>query len=201
MRSDVVALYVDPRDPYPKLVEQWYDEKRDARTYEGPWPVVAHPPCGRWGRMAHLTPPGRIPRHQDKPLGPIAVGQVRAFGGVLEHPEASKLFEHCGMPRPGELPDRWGGFTIAVDQCDWGHVARKRTWLYLVGTSCKRFFWPMPGKPTRIVSTSRKDDCSLLRCSQQARRRTPFAFAEWLLELAATARPRENVCSAQAMVR
>lgn len=57
MRTDVAALYVDPRGPYPKLVAEWYDAARDARTYEGPLPVVAHPPCGdelvmfwRWAR-------------------------------------------------------------------------------------------------------------------------------------------------------
>lgn len=31
LRTDVSALYVDPRGPYPLLVEHWYDEARDAR--------------------------------------------------------------------------------------------------------------------------------------------------------------------------
>lgn len=125
MVTDVAVLYVDPRGPYPALVEHWYDEARDARTYAGPWPIVAHPPCGPWGRLRHLS------RKQPKDCGPAAVAAVRAFGGVLEHPADSLLFSHCGMPKPGELPDAWGGVTIVVHQVDYGHVARKKrgsTW-------------------------------------------------------------------------
>src|SRR5437588_11753206 len=49
----VAALYVDPNGVYANLpgVEVW-DEARDARLYAGPWPVVAHPPCARWCRLA-----------------------------------------------------------------------------------------------------------------------------------------------------
>jgi len=103
MRADVVALYVDPRGPYPKLVADWYDEKRDARTYDGPLPIVAHPPCGPWGRLRHLS------RKDSPELAIRAVEQVRRWGGVLEHPEGSLLWNRCGMAGPGELPDAWGG--------------------------------------------------------------------------------------------
>ena len=49
----IAALYVDPKGCYSGLegVEVW-DETRDARGYDGPWPVVAHPPCERWGRYS-----------------------------------------------------------------------------------------------------------------------------------------------------
>lgn len=158
----VTALYIDPRGPYPKLCDSW-DEKRDARTFNGPGPVVAHPPCGPWGGLRHLY------EGAEHDCGPRAVEQVRQFGGVLEHPARSKLWEACELPPPvpGRVPDHswewdpWCGFSIEVDQVEWGHVARKRTWLYIVGAShedvsellAKR---PYPGRePTHWVSGRR----------------------------------------------
>ncbi len=186
MISDVVVLYVDARGPYPKLVEHWFDETRDARTYAGPWPVVAHPPCGPWGCLKHLWKGGGAE------LAPLAVEQVRRWGGVLEHPAHSKLWRHSGLPGPGELPDAWGGVTIAVNQVDYGHCARKPTWLYIVGS---RNVGPIPprGTPTHWVGGSRGHGRSrqgahipagIKACSAEQRRRTPKAFAEYLLSLA-----------------
>src|SRR6185312_13507688 len=47
----VAALFVEKGGCYYGLpnVDPW-DRERDARLYDGPWPVVAHPPCERWGR-------------------------------------------------------------------------------------------------------------------------------------------------------
>ncbi len=48
----IAALYVETGGCYfgvPWLIDPW-DEQRDARLYAGPWPVVAHPPCQRWGK-------------------------------------------------------------------------------------------------------------------------------------------------------
>ena len=57
MIDNVAVLYIDKRGIYPKLVvpENCYDEARDARTYNGPFPVVAHPPCHLWTNFAHLN--------------------------------------------------------------------------------------------------------------------------------------------------
>jgi hypothetical protein len=72
-----------------------------------------------------------------------AVAQVREFGGVLEHPAHSQLWrvEGIELPKPGDLPDRFGGTTTEVTQVEWGHVARKRTWLYCMRTA------PVPPPP------------------------------------------------------
>lgn len=47
----VAALFVDSEGPYYGMpgVEPWGLPARDARLYPGPYPVVAHPPCARWG--------------------------------------------------------------------------------------------------------------------------------------------------------
>ncbi|MCL2777748.1 MAG: hypothetical protein FWD73_07060 [Polyangiaceae bacterium] len=187
---DVAVLYVDPRGPYPELVEQWYDEARDALRYAGRLPVVAHPPCGPWSGLKHLS------RHDDPSHGPYAVAVVQTVGGVLEHPAHSRLFRHCGLPHPGELPDKYGGVTYEVDQCDWGHVARKKTWIYVVGAKSIPTA-PSKRKPTHWVSgghkrVGRKSKSTsappgIKICSAQQRRRTPRAFAEFLIAIARSA--------------
>ena len=41
----IAALYVQTGGSYFDLPDvDPYDQDRDARTYAGPWPVVAHPP-------------------------------------------------------------------------------------------------------------------------------------------------------------
>jgi hypothetical protein len=174
VRIDVSVLYVDPRGPYPKLVADWWDEKRDARLYAGPNPVVAHPPCGPYSSLRTLS------RETTADCGPLAVAAVQRWGGVLEQPSGSKLWEVCGLPAP-----------FVVDQVDFGHVARKRTWLYLVG--CTPGPLPPKRKATHWCSGSQtpgargKPPPGIKICSAQQRRRTPVAFAEWLLDLAAQA--------------
>lgn len=191
MISSVVALYVDPKGPYPKLVSEWYDAARDARTYEGSKPVIAHPPCGAWGMMKHLS--NAMGKEQEPTFALHAIEVVRRNGGVLEHPRGSALFEHEGLPLPGNLPDAYGGVTYEVCQCDWGHPARKRTWLYVVRVAPEMFpEAPEPREPTHWASGSRTAPRGAVPpgikvCSVRQRRRTPEAFARWLIEVASNA--------------
>jgi hypothetical protein len=188
-RLVVAALYIDPRGPYPSIpgVDCW-DEDRDARRYRGPHPIVAHPPCGPWGRFRNLA------SGHDRELAPIAIQQVRVHGGVLEHPAHSMLWRYLRLPLPGEMLDSYGGFTLHVDQCAWGHVARKATWLYVVGVDRGMAAAGIRdgGTPTHVIERTRRDGArhtGLRLCSHQQRRRTPPAFAAWLVDLARTACP------------
>lgn len=195
---DVAALFIDSNGPYPLIggVDCW-DVYRDARKYDGPHPVVAHPPCGPWGRLRPLY------RGNEHDCAPRAVEQVRRWGGVLEHPAGSKLWEHCGLPVPPydyweedtSVHDSFGGYTIQIEQVEWGHVARKRTWLYLVGVPREALEAPpFPGRePThRCGSTTigREDGSryrppsNLKSASAEQRRRTPPLFAEYMVRLA-----------------
>lgn len=82
---------------------------RDALTWPGGAPVIAHPPCRSWGNLAHFAKP----RHGERELALWAVDQVRIHGGVLEHPATSRLWREKPLPRPGEI-DEWGGWTLPV---------------------------------------------------------------------------------------
>jgi hypothetical protein len=186
-KFSVAALYVDPRGPYPSLpgVDAWAPP-RDARIYDGPLPVVAHPPCGGWSSLRHLY------QGDDTDCAVRAVEQVRAFGGVLEHPAHSRLWGALDLPDVG-LSDRWG-FTYEVTQVSWGHVARKRTWLYACGVDYALLSRTrrVGGTPTHWVSgggTGRGATPPGIKvCSAQQRRRSPPAFAEWLVMLARSTR-------------
>ncbi len=188
----VAALYVDPHGPYPGMpgVDAW-DISRDATQYDGPHPVVAHPPCGPWGLLAHLY------EGDEQDLALRAVRQVRQFGGVLEHPAHSRLWAAACLPAPGDsLSVDPNGYAIEVVQSDWGHVARKRTWLYLVDVPRSALESPpFRGRaPTHWASGSRNAPrgpvpSGIKVCSAQQRRRTPLAFAEYLVRLARSVTP------------
>jgi hypothetical protein len=135
----IAALYVQQGGAYFGLegVDPW-PESRDARLYDGPHPVVAHPPCSRWCQLAHVNQARYGHRvGDDGGCFEAALASVRKWGGVLEHPAYSYAWPHFGLLPPTR--GRWTrelfdpGWVCEVNQSAYGHLARKRTWLYYVG--------------------------------------------------------------------
>jgi len=160
-----------------------YDIDRDARTFAGGMPVVAHPPCRAWASLRHHAKP----REGEKDLAFFAINAVRTNGGVLEHPWLSTLWDVAGLPEPGRI-DEWGGWTLPIDQNWFGHRARKRTRLYIVGVTPQQIP-EMPivlGEATHTVGLWSGRDRSRCRPSiaKWEYEHTPPALAEWLVELA-----------------
>lgn len=141
----IAALYVETNGCYYGLpnVDPW-DKERDARLYRGPWPVVAHPPCQRWGKLwagqpLHIKLTGqRKLKGDDYGCFAAALWVVRTFGGVIEHPWGSQAWAWFGLnlpPRDGGwiAADAFGGMTCVVEQGRYGHYARKPTLLLAYG--------------------------------------------------------------------
>ncbi len=150
----IAALFVETGGTYFGLpnVDPW-DVTRDARKYAGPHPVVAHPPCSRWCRLAGLVEARwhgktvgkgkrrrvvNAKRGDDGGCFAAALNAVRTWGGVLEHPAYSDAFGAFGIapPRPGGWQRAiCGGWVAHVEQWHYGHPAKKATWLYAFGAS------------------------------------------------------------------
>lgn len=154
----IAALFVETNGVYFGLrsVIPW-DSARDARRYAGTLPVVAHPPCERWGRYWSGGPSARVRRIKGDDGGCFAsaLASVRRWGGVLEHPEASHAWSMFGLRRPpfggGWIAaDDIGGWTCCVEQGNYGHRARKKTWLYACGVRLPELRWGSSGPRERL---------------------------------------------------
>lgn len=198
----IAALYVETNGPYFGVegIEPW-DIKMDARKYSGPYPVIAHPPCERWGRYWSGGPSAMVRRKLGDDAGCFlsALKAVLKYGGVLEHPEASKAFAHFGLAKPpksgGWIPaGHLGGYVCCVEQGHYGHPARKATWLY--ATKVKLFppiIWG-PSKGIRLDEGFHSKDerkraresgkKPIKRLSKKQNIETPKAFQELLIAIA-----------------
>ena len=196
----VAALFVRPDSIYKQLPGVLpYDVYRDARTFPGFAPVVAHPPCRTWGRLRAFA---KAPSWEHG-MALWAVEQVRQWGGVLEHPAHSTLWGAAQMPLPGEPPDRQGGYTIEVCQWWWGHRAEKKTWLYIVGLPIRELpAIPAPpaGHPPRVIGSS-KARGARPEVTKREREATPIAFATWLLSVARATHPQLTESARAALAR
>lgn len=205
----IAALFVEASGVYSCLpdVELWPKE-RDARNYAGPWPVVAHPPCERWGRYWGGSPTTwpRLVKGDDGGCFASALSSVRRWGGVLEHPEASAAWKRFGLvapPRAGgwvaaDWVQGWHGWTCCVEQGAYGHVARKATWLYIHGIDMPPLIqWKAKGTFLRLHDGFHSAEerrravktgiCQ--RLSKRQRAATPIEFRDLLLSIAAQCRP------------
>jgi hypothetical protein len=195
----VAALYVLANGPYVGLegVDPW-PEDRDARLYDGPHPVVAHPPCARWGRYWYGGPSCKVRKKlgDDNGCFAAAVASVRKWGGVLEHPEATRAWPMHGIAKPpragGWVRGDGLGWTCCVDQGHYGHRARKATWLYTVRTYLPELIWGPAQAKIRLDagyhSTEERRRAvktgAVQRMSGRERALTPHAFRDLLLSLA-----------------
>jgi hypothetical protein len=136
----IAALFVETDGCYFGMpgVDPW-DITRDARKYAGPHPVVAHPPCQRWGRFWHgsTRKPHQFQMGDDGGCFAAALRSLRQAGGVIEHPADSHAWNHFGIPKPkrgaGWLWCGGAEWTCYVEQGQYGHFARKGTWLLYRG--------------------------------------------------------------------
>jgi hypothetical protein len=207
----IAALYVAKNGSYIGLdgVDPW-PEDRDARLYRGPYPVVAHPPCQRWGKFwagqpLFIKQTGiRKIKGADGGCFATALASVRAHGGVIEHPLDSHAWAHFGLNKPPRAggwikADDLGGWTCCVEQGRYGHYARKPTWLYAFDCVLPELDWG--------ISEAKLDPAIVARMGFKRAQRlgevggrgggkdsaprisTPIPFRNVLISIASTAKP------------
>jgi hypothetical protein len=198
--TTVAALFVARNGCYSGLpdVDLW-DEQRDARLYDGPHPVVAHPPCSRWCRLAGLVEARwGHKRGLDGGHFASALANVRRVGGVLEHPAYSAAWPAYGLTVPPTgggwvNADFCGGWTCYVEQGRYGHPARKGSWLFARHTALPSLAWGCApsGASRALVSwcgNHVRSGESRPRVGKAAAAATPLPFRDVLLSIARSAR-------------
>jgi hypothetical protein len=130
---------------------------------------------------------------------------ARGFGGVLEHPEGSHAFRQFKLRIPRwregwQKSEKYGGYVCCVAQGNYGHRARKLTWLYYVGPEPPELDWSIPSPRSRLdygfhsaaERAARKGDVAprvnATRLTARENIETPLPFAELLISLAAQAK-------------
>jgi len=191
----IAALYVMADGIYSGRpdVDCW-PEERDARKYDGPWPVVAHPPCASWCMLAGLREHRYgLKKGDDGGCFAAALRSVRTWGGVLEHPAHSAAWRKFDLtaPRFGSWQRQLdGGWVTEVWQVDYGHRAQKKTWLLSYGVAPQTLRWE--ARPHTAVVSGSHNHCKKPigernRVWRKEASSTPPEFAELLLSIARTA--------------
>lgn len=193
----IAALFVEADGCYATSVgvDLW-PEQRDARKYTGNAPVVAHPPCTRWCRLAGLVEARwGYKRGEDGGCFASALAHVRRVGGVLEHPAYSAAWKAFDLPMPkrgeGWVQGACGGWSCQVQQSNYGHRARKNTWLYAYGFTPPELDWSDNMQGLSDVSwcgNKVKSGNKRPRLSASERIATPPAFRDLLIGMVRSAR-------------
>lgn len=172
MQTKVPVLFVHQRSNYKKVPGfDCYDENRNALTYTGSCPVIAHPPCRLWSRLRSFS---NAPA-SEKNLAIWSINLVRKIGGIVEHPYDSKLWDEINCPSVGEF-DKFGGTSFVFDQFDFGYYTRKRTRIYIVGLNSLS---ELPRLNLRFEPVARKFD----NLSPKQRSETTRELCLWFLEI------------------
>lgn len=204
----IAALFVESDGIYAGLpsIDLW-DEARDAREYDGPWPVIAHPPCQRWGRFWHgsTRKPHQFKLGDDGGCFEAALNAVRKYGGVLEHPADSHAWDAFMLAKPPRsggwiIADMFMAWTCYVEQGFYGHMSRKPTWLYAQGFDPPPLHWGRGEQrlhPVALVKhgyeKARRIGITAMvggKDKTKIRNATPIEFRNLLLSLANSTRPR-----------
>lgn len=191
----IAALFVEKNGSYFGLdgVDPW-DESRDAKLYSGPYPVIAHPPCSRWCKLAGLVEARwGHKRGDDGGCFESALKSVRTYGGVLEHPAYSRAWDRFGLIVPpasgGWVRDIFGGAACHVEQGNYGHPARKPTWLYAVGVDLPSLRWGVSSADALVSWCANVTDTGRERprVGKSKAAKTPDGFRQALIQMAKTA--------------
>jgi hypothetical protein len=121
----------------------------------------------------------------------------------LEHPEGSHAFAAQGIARPtwraGWIAAGDGlGHVACVAQGNYGHRARKLTWLYAVGTERPELDWTIPAPRSRLdfgyhsveerhkMKATRSPVINRTRLNHFENLSTPIPFRDLLLRMASS---------------
>lgn len=194
-KRTVAALFVATDGSYFGVsgVDPW-DEARDARIYDGPHAVVAHPPCSRWCQLAYINQ--KRYGHKvgdDGGCFESALSSVRQWGGVLEHPAFSYAWPAHGLQKPTKgkwtRTDDGLGWVCEVSQAAYGHRARKLTWLYYCGdTPPFGLDWSRPDPTAQVSFCKNHGNSPLPRLGKREAAKTTPEFRDVLIALADRAR-------------